>query len=92
MKYKVLEIFILDRNISLLVVEMEERLISSILGEWDLLKNDSHYKTIRVIQQNIPLKKAETKWQNAKVLEVGEILNKKDLDISRYKIEISKIE
>ena len=91
MKFNVLEIFLLKQwYVSLLIVEMNRNESPSIIGEWIILKDSIYYKKIHIIQENIPLKPINTDPKNTRVLEVNELLNKEDLDISKYKIEITQ--
>lgn len=86
MKYNVKEIFAFEKNnASLIVIDVDNLSTFSVNGEWFVLKDGLYYKYINIIQENIPLKPKDI---NIKVLEVDTLLDKNELDINKYKIEL----
>lgn len=87
MKHKVKQIFGMSYGSTLLIIDDSKQLPLSLLGEWQIWKDHNLYDTILVIAENIPVPRTES----IRVLEVGTILSKVDLDPDKYLIELSNI-
>ncbi len=84
LKHQVKDIFVVSDGSTLLIIEGNEQLQQSLLGEWQIWKDDIVYKSINITAENIPV----PRLGKIRVLETGILLNKDDLDTEKHLVEL----
>ncbi|RFS17859.1 hypothetical protein D0T08_01020 [Emticicia sp. C21] len=69
---------------TLLIIDDNEQLPKSLLGEWQIWKDYTFYDTVHIIAENIPV----PRLKKERVLETKALLNKIDLDTEKHLIEL----
>ena len=87
MKHRVKALFELSYGSTLLIIDDNEQLPQSLLGEWQVWKDHALYTTISIIAENMPNQRMIQ--PKPRVLETKVLLNKEDLDTEEYLLEIS---